>query len=352
MFAINVLVLLTVNLLYAQSIDVQTSRSIIQNVASAIIDLNIKIDTSKIQKLGYKNIDELNLLGRTKPTRIRTITDFTPHVGGKFYNFQYDGIFVIQSKKDADLKTLNVNRNQNVELYYSIRAIEVLKNRFTFLYQKLISNLVYPQIQSTERDNYTNWYNRYPKIIISFNTGSNDIAISGTYLDPAPLNFNSNGQSMSLYENFPIISINSENIKGTNQTAGSYPIYKRSNPQENYLLYLKEGLLHSICHELIHRYIDINNIKKGSISNYISFGNGRINRNDPNYDKNLYNIEEAIVNRTLDKYFNQAGGLSSDLLNFYLKVETDLLGAVLNLETYKATILTNKLINQDLSLDL
>ena len=344
--------LLISNSSFSQSIEVQNSRSLIQNLGNPITDLNIKVDTSKILELGFKNIDELNLLGTNKPTHISSISDFAPHIGGKFYNFQYDGIFIIQSKNNADSKTLNSNPNQNLELYYTIRAIEILKIRYTYFYQKLISSVINPQIQNIGQNDYTNWYNSYSKIVISFNTGSSDIAISGTYLDPAAISFNLNGKPMSLYENFPIISINSEIIKGTSQTSGSYPIYKKSNPQENYLLYLKEGLLQSICHELMHRYIDINNIKKGSIFNYISFGNGRRDRTDAQYDKSLYNIEEAIVNRTLDKYFKQSGGLSSDLLNYYLKVENDLLGAVSNLDSYKTNLMTNKFINQDLSLDL
>lgn len=343
-------VLLITETSLSQPIEIRNSRAVIQNVGNPIIDLTIKIDTSKIQELGFKNIDELNLLGPNKPTHISGISDFIPHVGGKFYNFQYEDIFIIQSKNNANAKTLNADPNQNLELYYTIRAIEILKVRFTDFYQKLIVSVVNPYIQNTEHANYTNWYNRFPKIVISFNTGSSDIAISGTYLDPAVISFSSGGQPMSLYENFPIISINAEIIKGTSQTTGSYPIYKRSDPKENYLLYLKEGLLHSICHELIHRYIDVNNVKKGSIFNYISFGNGRRNRNDPQYDKNLYNIEEAIVNRTLDNYFRQAGGLSSDLLDYYLKVENDLLKTVNNLDAYKATLSVNKFINKDLSL--
>jgi uncharacterized beta-barrel protein YwiB (DUF1934 family) len=350
LLSICLLALLVSNASYSQSLDIQNSRTVIQNIGNQIADLTISIDTSKVQELGFKNIDELNLLGNAKPTNIGGSSVFSPHVSGKFYTFQYDGIFLIQSKSNANPKTLNQNPTQNLELYYTIRAIEILKLRYTFLYQKLIASIVNPQVQSTGQENFTNWYNRYPKIVISFNTGSKDIAISGTYLDPASISFTSNGQTMNLYENFPIISINSEIIKGTNQTSGSFPIYKKSTPQENYLLYLKEGLLQSICHELIHRSIDINNIRKGSIFNYISFGNGR--RSDAQYDKNLYNLEEVIVNRTLDKYFRQSGGLSNDLLNYYLKVENDLLNSIGNLESYKKSLLSNTSINQDLSLDL
>lgn len=348
---INFLLLLVINCCYSQSIEIENSRTVIKNVGSPISELNIGIDITKIQELGLKNIDELNLLGANKPTTIRSIDNFKPHIEGKFYNFQYDGIFIIQSKNNVNLKKLNTDPSQNLELYYTVRAIEILKNRYTFLYQKLVQNIVYPEIQSTSQDMITNWYNRFPKIIISFNTGSSDIAISGTYLDTAAFPFNLNGKQMSLYENFPILSINSELIKGTSQSSGSYPIYKRGDPKENYLLYLKEGLLHSICHELIHRYIDINNVKKGSIFNYISFGTGRLNDTDTNYDKDFYNLEEVIVNRTLDKYFKQSGGLSSELLDYYIRVEVDLLKAINSLDSKKSSLLNNKYINQDLSLD-
>lgn len=345
-------IILITNTVYAQSIDIKNSRSVILNTGNPLKELNIRIDTSKVQALGLANIDDLKLLGNNKATNISGISSFTPHVAGKFYNFQYDGIFIIQSKSNADPKTLNKNPKQNLELYYTIRAIEVLKFRYTFLYQKLVQSLVNPQVQSNEPQNFKSWYNRYPKIVISFNTGSGDVAISGTYLDQNSIGFNIHGQSMSLFENIPVISINSDIIKGTNQAAGSYPIYKKANAEENYMLYLKEGLMQSICHELIHRYFDINNVKIGSISNFIAFGNGRRDTSDPSYDRHAYNLEEVIVNRTLDKYFRQSGGLSADLLDYYLKVENDLLASIPNIDSYKSAVLTTKYINQDLSLEL
>lgn len=362
--AVSAFFLFSFSIVTGQPIEVKSSRAIISNFDKPITDLNINLDEKKIIPLGYKNIDELNLLGDSKRTSINKISDFNPHTGGKFYNFQYDDIFVMQCNNDADINTLNSNPKQNLELYYTIKAIDILKTRYNEFYQKLILNITNPVLQSSKIESYyshwrnnTNnsenyWINRYPKIIISFNRGSSDVAISGTYLDPAPINFTINKNPSLLYENFPIVSINSENIKGSNKDTGSYPIYKKTIPEDNYSLYLKEGLLHSICHELIHRYIDINNNKQKTIFNYISFGNGRKNRSDSLYDKKLYNIEEAMVNQTLDNYFRKVGGISLTLLDYYMKVQTDNLGAIQNLDEYKKQMKDYSNLNQDLSLNL
>ncbi len=333
---------------FAQSIETEQRREIIGNINKEIVDYTFNINIEKIKVLGLKNIDALKLLGENKPTNISGVIQ---NVKGEFFNFEYDDIFIIQTKSDADLSTLNSNPNQNFELYYSIRAIEILKQRYNHLYQNLIQSIIYPSFEKVNLSNYNTWINIYPKIIISFNEVSNDIAISGTYLDNSATPFQINGQNFSLYENFPVISINPELIKGSNKEKGSYPIYKLENPESNYLQYLKEGLLHSICHELIHRYIDIKNNEKGTIYNYIAFGNGRANRESPNYDVNLYNLEEAIVNQTLEDFFKKYGGISNQLLNYYSNVQTDNLNAIDNLSEYRATLMQQSNLNDNLSLD-
>jgi len=333
---------------YTQSIENKQRREIIGNINKQLIDYSFKINIEKIKALGFKNIDSLNLLGKDKPTSISSVIK---NVKGQFFNFEYDDIFIIQTQSNADLATLNSNPKQNCELYYTIRAIEILKHRYNKMYQKLVESVVYPSLKKNALSKYNPWVNVYPKLIISFNQVSNDIAISGTYLDNSPLPFSVNQQPFSLYENFPVISINPELIKGNNKKKGSYPIYKFSNSESNYLQYLKEGLLHSICHELIHRYIDIKNNEKGTIYNYLAFGKGRANKENVNYDVKLYNLEEAIINQTLEVFFKEYGGMSSQILNYYAKVQADNLNAIDNLDEYQNVLLKQTKLNNDLSLD-
>ena len=330
----------------SQSLELQQTRAVYKHLNAPISSYVFDIDTSKIKALGYKSLDSLNLYGNTKPT---TIGRVIPNVKGKFYNFEYDGIFILQTPSNADLETLNTNPQQNLELYYTIRALEILKRRYGTLYAKLIQDVLYPSMELANTTHLNNWVNVFSKIVISFNTVSNDVAISGTYLDTAPTSITIGNRDGFLYENIAVVSIHPDLIKGTDPFKGAYPIYKLGTPEANYMQFLKEGLLHAVAHELIHRYIDINNTKKGSIYNYIAFGNGRANPYRSNYDKNLYNLEEAMLNQTLDVYFRTHGGLSAALLEYYYKVQTDNLNAIPNLEAYKATLLQYSGLNPDLS---
>ena len=85
--AIILSVLLITNTSLSQSIEVRNSRVVIQNVGNKIADLNIRVDTSKIKKLGFKNIDELNLLGTKKPTHISSAIEFAPMLAASFTIF-------------------------------------------------------------------------------------------------------------------------------------------------------------------------------------------------------------------------------------------------------------------------
>lgn len=287
-----------------------------------------KVNTSKITKMGFATIDNLNLLGSAKKTNV---TNYFSKLNAKFYNFKYEN-FIIQTKKDADLKTLNTDQEQNLELFYTILAIEKLKT-FKPLYTNLVTKAVNPPLPDS-LDKYNNWVNKYRYIILSFND-SNDIAVSGTYLGSNPTQVTSKGSKYDLYENLSVISFGSELLKGANKYQGSYPIYKKSTPQENYMIYLNDGLLHSLAHELIHRYVDVRNNEKNSLYNYIYFGGGR---STTNFDQGEYNLEEVIVNSTLDKYFRSSGGVCPVTLDYYDQVRTDNIKPINNFSKYKEEI--------------
>lgn len=277
-------------------------------------DIDRPIDISKISKLGYYDIDHIpgtRLLGGTTQAPLN-VAAVIPNVAGKFYNFLYDGKVLIQTGADADLATLNRNPVQNNELYYTVRAFEILKQYYPDAYQKLVINSGIADASRITGNNFSNWINSFSKIVISFNNVSNSIAISGTVLADSGTAVTVNAKRYNVYNNLPVISINPDLIAGVNQQQGSRPIYQKPTAAENYSLYLKEGLLHTIVHELIHRVIDVYNNDMSSAYNYINQGSGRLNVTDP-----LYDYEEVLVSRTINDYFRRKGGFSEQLLSYY-----------------------------------
>lgn len=313
--------LLLLKLGQSQSTFIENSRDMLLNYESPVKELSVQIDVRKIRYLGFGVVDDFQLLGPNKPTNVTAIPDFKLHLDRPLYHYEYNDYFVIQTPHKADLTNINKPSKQHTFLFYTIRALEILQLRYPYLYRNLILDTVLPQMDQLAQDPGLNWVNKFGKIIISFNTGRRDVAISGTYLDQHPIDFSLNGRKVSLYENLAIISINPDLIKGTDKKAGSYPIYRRESAAENFDLYLKEGLLHSICHELFHRYIDIFNNWEKSIYQFLYFGDGRKSNTDATYNEAWYDLEEIMTNKTMHEYFVRTGGLSETLIHYYERVE-------------------------------
>lgn len=92
---------------------------------------------------------------------------------------------------------------------------------------------------------------RFKTTFISFDRTPDDIAagvtLNGTYTD-------SHGERV--YDNYAIISVDEVTIRGAVADKGSRPIYGLASAQDNYRAYMADGLLYSLAHEGVHRYID------------------------------------------------------------------------------------------------
>ena len=89
----------------------------------------------------------------------------------------------------------------------------------------------------------------------------------------------------------------------------------KKEPSDNFFWYMREGIIESTVHELIHGYItNYRNIDR--LLHYIRNGC----RNDiKNTCKKLtyYNVEEPFVNNTSISFFRKSGGISKSVINFY-----------------------------------
>lgn len=294
--------------------------------SSLIRDMNVTVDLSKVKYLGFTHIDKIPGIYGDEQTISNIAANFE-NVNKEFHTFSYNDIFIIQTAINADLNTLNSNPSQNWELFYTLRTLHILETKYDAAYVKLIRLSINPNTTLLDNNSYNNYINKFSKILISFNTYSDSIAISGTQLGATNQIFTKAETNYTIYNNLPVISINSELIKGNDKLKGSYPIYKKEKPEDNFHLYMKEGLLHTIIHELTHRVTDVLNNKKRSIYNYISFGPGRVKINH-SLQYPLYEIEEVLVSRTINRYFRKKGGISEELLIYYDNTEKQLVSKV------------------------
>lgn len=99
------------------------------------------------------------------------------------------------------------------------------------------------------------WRNRLQSTVISFDKTPEYVAAQTTIVDTSA----TLRDGVELYENVAIISIDEKTIEGKQSGRGSKPIYNRAQAEENYRLYMTDGLLYSIAHEFLHTYLDQRN---------------------------------------------------------------------------------------------
>lgn len=288
-------------------------------VVPPIRDIQVQIDVSKVKYLGNLLLDSLKGMYGDTGTKPEIAKNFksqkTP-----FQTYLYNDLFIIQTSATtaADIATLASKPSQDWELYYTVRALQLFQTNYPTAYSSLITSSQEPNLTLLDNNNY-NWViNKFSKVVISFTDAYGGIAISGTQFGQTKANVDHQGRMYNVYRNLPIISISPKLIKGTDPAKGSYPIYKRPKPEDNFSLYMKEGLLHTIVHELIHRAIDVRNNDRRTVYNYIYFGAGRsCNVPENEYNHPLYDVEEIVLIHTLNQYFQRIGGLSPELLAYY-----------------------------------
>ena len=115
-------------------------------------------------------------------------------------------------------------------VFFGIRAVNILKYRYTKAYKTLIQDL--KKIPNRNWKNYKNigYLNKNKAYVISFLKDNIQIASNLILLDPNPKlkNIKDLGK-IYVYENIQLIKFNAENIKGYNKNAGSRCVYQKKN---------------------------------------------------------------------------------------------------------------------------
>ncbi|UMB55098.1 hypothetical protein MKD41_06380 [Lutibacter sp. A64] len=261
------------------------------NIGTLNEKIEIPFNHQKLEYLGFMHPNETNLF---KANPISAQNNNTPELDKKLYIFKYEDFYVsLESKNNANI----------LNLYYTLRAINIIKIRYPELYKNLFINSMEFK---TKKPKYGNWVNSNKAFWIAFNTNPKYIASNNTiFLKDG---FFSNSQ-VEKYRNIALVNIDSENILGKSETIGSRPLYNKKKNSDNHLSYLRDGLIESIAHEMIHNYIDLAYTYNKSI-NEIKQNRGKLN---------FVLAEEIAVLNTSLPYFIKKGGLNKQVISYYYK---------------------------------
>lgn len=191
----------------------------------------------------------------------------------------------------------DTHRDQ-LNVYAVARALEILRYRYPDAYQRLFVDVRgFPADSPT----FEKHRRRFSTLLFSFDESPTYVAAGATGLGaiatPA-------GSTIAASSNIAVVSIDNTTIQGSSPN-GSQPIYQRS-ADENYVRYLREGLVESLVHEMLHRYVDHRSSFDAVYNELHRYRNGGI-----------FEVEEAIVASTSLGYFSRAGGLQSDISYYY-----------------------------------
>tara|TARA_R110000868_G_scaffold274520_1_gene533940 strand:+ start:2131 stop:3222 length:1092 start_codon:yes stop_codon:yes gene_type:complete len=290
----------------------------IDSVISGLISLQVrnKIKNGKIEipfnhkKIKYLGFIHPNEIGLFKANPINK-EKHTEELDTTLYIYKY-GDFYISTESHSKKSLLNV--------YHTLRGINITKTRYPEIFEKLFINTM---SFATEKPAYADWVNSNKAFWIAFNENPNYLATNNTIFLGEGYFANS---KVGKYRNVSLVNIDSENILGESKTLGSRPMYNLETNDDNHLAYLKDGLIESICHEMLHNYIDLAYTYDEVINNI------RSNRTKPNFK---YAEENAILNTSLP-YFKNKGGLDDNVIQYYYKNTFDV-----NIKTLKDSNLLN-----------
>lgn len=279
--------------LSTEQIDERISTLVRQAVSNKLLTAKIQVPINK-KKLKY--------LGNIFPKETGLFDFYTTwpndltHLNQKLYFYKYDD-FIFSVEQDEALDQKNI--------YFAIRSLILLKERYGEMYSKLfVETKSYlsesPPFQSFSNSNKGFW--------IAFNTNPNFIASNNTAFLGAGY-FPSPNNQIGMWSNIAVVNIHSTNILGQSNTTGSKPVYNKESSWDNYDLYMNEGLLVSIAHEMIHNYIDY------AYTDIDEIFRIRIHRTNPNF---ILAEENAVVN-TIFNYFGKKGGLMNSQSDYYYK---------------------------------
>lgn len=282
--------------LSSTAIDVAISNLITEQVSAGALNSKIEIpyNHQKLEYVGFMHPNETNMF------EAYPIASYnTSELNKELYIFKYDDIYIsIESKSTKNI--LNV--------YYTLRAIDILKTRYPDLYKKLFTDT---KEFFTESPAFENWVNSNKAFWIAFNNNPFYIASNNTvFLKEG--NFSSN-TAIGKYRNVALVNINSLYISGSIELTGSRPLYNRTKDSDNHFSYLRDGLIESIAHEMLHNYIDLAYSYDETIYNIRKY------RSRYNFTK----AEEISVLNTSLPYFIEHGGLNEEVIDYYYETTFD-----------------------------
>ena len=258
-------------------------------------DIVVPFNSKKLTFVGYKHPNDLGIFDAWKVSSKNSAS-----INKKLYIYKY-GDFYISQEKDDEISQKNV--------FYTIRAIIILESHFSNAYKKLITDT---KKHISQHPGFAKWSNSNKCFWIAYNETPDYIAKSQTSFLGNGF-FSESNEQIGDYKNIPIIDIHSENIKGLNKGNGSFPIYKRNSSTANYLMYMKEGLLETLIHEMLHRYIDYAYTHSDTFNKIKAF------RSDKVYLK----AEECVVMNTTLSYFKNKALFSSEIFDYYTPIFND-----------------------------
>jgi hypothetical protein len=195
----------------------------------------------------------------------------------------------------------DTHRDQ-LNVYAVSRALEVLRVRYPEAYRRLFLDVRTFQPEPAQKITYNN---RYSTLLFSFDRRS-DFVLGGTAFGTA---CPAAPSGVQLCSNISVVSLNPVAISGSIEGAGSQPIYRRS-ADESYMRYLREGVVETLVHEMLHRYVDYR------FTHDPAYAELRRIRTVSDPILNL-ELEEAFVTATSIGYFLREGGLQGFIPFYY-----------------------------------
>lgn len=257
-----------------------------------IKDIAVPFNSKKLKFIGYLHPNSLGLFNT-----LQISNQNSSSINKKLYVYNY-GNFYISYEDDSEINQLNI--------YYTIRALLILQSHFPTAYKRLFVNT---KNHLSKKPKLANWSNANKCFWIAYNATPDYIAKSQTSFLSDGFFYTKN-RKIGNYQNIPIIDIHHENIKGIHKKSGSYPIYRKTKDTDNYEIYMKEGLLETLTHEMLHRYIDY------AYTHSIRYNKIRSFRN---VNANLL-AEECVVMNTSLSYFKKSRLLSDEIFTYYAPI--------------------------------
>jgi hypothetical protein len=212
--------------------------------------------------------------------------------------FQYAGYIIAVPGNSAE---------DQLRVYSLCRALEILRYRYPQAYQRLFVGMqMFPS--ATPNQGRFRHSNRFDKILFTFDESPKSIAASATLTATEIAPDSTQNQGM-LTE----ISISYTGMRGLGSNeAGSQLLYQAS-PDENFMRYLREGMLESLVHEMLHCAITYH-ASHDPIA-YALWSERQAPTKLSNNDKALAGAgEEAAVNAASTQFFLREGGLQPNVL--------------------------------------